>query len=316
MSVIRNFRWVVTIAIVAVCAVTVVAGASVTGGHVNSAASMPTLRSARIAPEGPLVNLTDLEPGDQRSTSFTINNPNSAEADAHIYGSLTSGSQMLYDALVAEVSTADEGVVWRGQLGQLIPESAAIAPLQAYGAEPVTLTISVPPDLGDNFQAQTSRFNLGFGLDHPGWLLGDQLAPRSQLRSIRPGRKRLKRTLSMRKLRKKRIKLYGRATDTGSGVARVEMSLSKVINRGKREKYCRNWNPARSRYQYMGRRKGSCRRMTWFNAIGAERFRYVMKPRMTKRGRYILRIRAIDKVGNIESSFSPRKRNSFRFRIR
>lgn len=316
MSVIRNYRWIVTIALVAVCAITVVAGASVTDQADDGLSSLPPLQAPSISPAGPLVNLTDLQPGDQRTAAFTVSNPNASETDARIYGTLTSGSQALYDVLIAELATSSSGVVWRGALGQLNGDSAATAPIQSLGSEPMTLTVSVPPELGNNYQALASRFNLGFALDHPGWLSSDQIAPRSQLRSIRPGRYRLKRTLSMRKLRKKRVKLYGRATDTGSGVARVEMSLMRVANRGKREKYCRSWNPARSKYMYMGKRKGSCRRMNWFNAIGSDRFRMVMTPRMTKRGRFILRIRAIDRVGNVETIFSPRRKNSFRFRIR
>lgn len=316
MSVIRNFRLVITLAIVAVCAVTVVAGAAVTGSADGGTTDLPALNAPTVSPSGPLVTLTDLEPGDQRSTSFTVRNPNASETDARIFGTLTSGSQMLYDALIVELATENSGVVWRGALGQLTGDSAALAPIQSNGSEAMTLTVSVPPELGNSYQTQTSRFNLGFALDYPGWMSRDTIAPKSQLRSIRPGRYRLKRTLSMRKLRKKRVKLYGRSTDVGSGVARVEISLMKVTNRGKREKYCRSWNPARSKYMYMSKRKGSCKRMTWFNAIGADRFRLVMTPRMTKRGRYVLRVRAIDKAGNFETAFSPRKRNVFRFKIR
>lgn len=315
MSVIRRTRWLLTVAIVAVCAVTVAAGAAVTG-QADGTSSLPALQAPSVSPEGPLVTLTDLEPGDQRTANFTVRNPNGSEVDARVFGTLSSGSQALYDSLIAELATADDGVVWRGALGQLTGDSAAVAPMQSNASEPMTLTISVPPELGNNYQALESRFNLGFALDHPGWMSADQRPPRGQIRSIKPVRKRLKRTISMRKLRKKRVKLYGRATDAESGVARVEVSLLKVINRGKREKYCRSWNPARSRYQYVGRKKGSCTRRIWFNAYGADRFRLVMTPRMTKLGRYVLRVRAIDRAGNVETAFSPRKRNVFRFRIK
>lgn len=316
MSVKRNMRWVVTLAVVAVCVATVAAGAAVTRNADEGTSQLPPLRATAITPTGPLVQLTDLKPGDQRTTNFTMTNPNDSEIDARIYGSLTSGSQSLYDNLIAELATAGSGVVWRGQLGQLSGDSAAVAPIQSNASEPMTLTISVPPELGNNFQSLTSRFNLGFALEHPGWMSRDQTAPKSRITSIRPVRTRLKRTLSMRKLRKKRVKIYGRSLDAESGVARVEVSLLKVINRGKREKFCRSWNPARSRYQYVGKRKGSCQRRIWFNAYGADRFRLTLTPRMTKRGRYVLRIRGIDRVGNVESSFSPRKKNVFRYKIR
>lgn len=315
MSVIRKARWVLTFAIVAVCGVAVAAGASVTRSADPAPADLPALQAPRVSPAGPLVTLTDLEPGDQRTANFTLTNPNAAETDAKVFGSLASGSQALYDNLIAELATSDSGVVWRGPLGQLTGDSAAVAPIQSNSSEAMTLTISVPPELGDNFQTLTSRFNLGFALDYPGWMSTDQIPPRTRVRSIKPARKRLKHTFSTRNLRKKRVKIYGRAADVASGVARVEISLLKVTNRGKREKYCRSWNPARSRYQYIGKRKGSCKQRIWFNAFGADRFRLTMTPRMTKRGRYVLRVRGIDRAGNVETAFSPRKGNVFRFRI-
>lgn len=314
MSIVRRFRWVATIAIVAACAITVVAGAAVTDRESRVAAFAPS--APNVSPAGPLVVLTDLKPGDVRSASFTVGNPNSSTTLARIAGRLTSGSPSLYTNLVAELSTVDDGVIWRGALGQLAGSSAALTPILGGRDKPMTLTVSVPPDLGNGFQTLTSRFSLDFSLDDMSVVATERTPPTSRLSSIKPGRERLKRNLSIRKLRKKRVKIYGRAVDAESGVARVEVSLMKVGNRGRRERYCRSWNPAKSNFKFAGRKAGSCRRMIWFNAAGTEDFRLTMKPRMTRRGRYILRVRAIDKANNIEIALSPRKRNVFRFRIR
>lgn len=315
MPVIRRFRWVFTIAIVAICAVTVVAGAAVTDLNPRVAA-MASPSAPTVSPAGPLVILTDLEPGDVRSASFTVGNPNGSTTLARIAGRLTSGSPSLYTNLVAELSTNGDGVFWRGTLGQLAGSSAALTPIFAGQDKPMTLTVSVPPDLDNGFQALTSRFALDFSLDDMSVAATERTPPTSRLSSIKPGKQRLKQNQSIRKLRRKRVKIYGRAIDAESGVARVEVSLMKIGNRGRRERLCRSWNPAKNRYQLIGRRAGSCRRMVWFNAIGAERFRFVLKPKMVRRGRYILRVRAIDKANNIEIAISPRKKNVLRYRIR
>lgn len=315
MPVIRHFRWVFTIAIVAICAVTVVAGAAVTDLNPRVAA-MASPSAPTVSPAGPLVVLTDLEPGDVRSASFSVGNPNTSTTLARIAGRLTSGSPSLYANLVAELETDDDGVIWRGALGQLAGGSAALTPILAGRNKPMTLTVSVPPDLGDSFQALTSRFALEFSLDDLSVTATERTPPTSRLTSIKPSKERLKRTLNLRKLRRKRVKIYGRAVDAESGVARVEVSLMKVGNRGRRERFCRSWNPAKSRFQFVGRRAGSCRRMVWFNAVGAESFRMVLKRKMVRRGRFILRVRAIDKANNFEIALSPRKKNVYRYRIR
>lgn len=314
MSVMHRFRWVLTIAIVAVCAVTVVAGAAVT--DVRRFADPPPTKAPRVSPGGPLLELTNLEPGDVRSASFTVENPNAVPTLSRIAGRLTSGSQALYGNLVAEILKSDTGVFWRGTLAQLSGDTSALSTVAAGAQVPMTLRISVPPGLGNDFQSLTSRFDLEFSLVRADFAYNDRIAPGSRLMSIKPGRKRLKMTISIRKLRKKRVKIYGRAVDAQSGIARVEVALMKVGNRGRRERFCRSWNPAKNKFMYVGGRTNSCKRMVWFNAIGAERFRFVLKPKMTKRGKYILRTRAIDKANNYETKLSPRKRNVFRFRIR
>lgn len=314
MPVIHKLRWVLTLAVVVVCAVTVVAGAAVT--DVRRFADPPPPMAPRISPGGPLVELNNLEPGDVRSASFTIGNPNPMTTLARVAGRLTSGSQALYSNLVAELSSGDSGVFWRGTLGQLSGDTSALTTVLAGDDKPMTLTVSLPPGLGNDFQTLTSRFDLRFSLSNASPGGGEAIAPVSRLVSVKPGRKRLKKTISIRNLREKRVKFYGRAADAQSGIARVEVSLMKVGNRGRRERICRNWNPAKGTYSIVGTRANSCKRMIWFNAIGAERWRFIMRPRMTRRGRYILRVRAIDKANNIETRLSPRKRNVFRFRIR
>lgn len=312
---IRRLRWVATLAIAAVCTVTVVAGAAVTDFN-PIVASDSTPSAPTVSPAGPLVILTDLEPGDVRSASFTVGNPNTSTTIARVAGRLTSGSQALYSNLIAELATAGNGVIWRGTLGQLAGNTAPLTPILGGRDQPMTLTISVPPELNDGFQALTSRFALDFSLSDANLLAAERNPPTSRLTSIKPGRHRLKRTVSIRRLRRKRVKIYGRARDAETGVARVEVALMKVGNRGRRERFCRSWHPAKSRYKFVGRKAGSCRRMHWFNATGAEDFRLTLTPRMTRRGRYVLRTRAIDRANNIETTRSPRKGNVFRFRIR
>lgn len=314
MSVTHKFRWVFTIAIVAICVVTVVAGAAVT--DVRRFADPPPTKAPRVSPGGPLIELVNLEPGDVRSASFTVGNPNSVDTLARIAGRLTSGSQALYGNLIAEISASGTGVFWRGTLAQLAGDTSAISTIASGDEQPMMLRVSVPPGLGNEFQTLTSRFDLEFSLANADFAYNDRIAPTSRLMSIKPGRKRLKQTISISKLRKKRVKIYGRAVDGQSGIARVEVSLMKVGNRGRRERHCRSWNPAKNRFMYVGGKTDSCKRLVWFNAIGAERFRFVLKPKMTRRGKYILRTRAIDKGNNYETKLSPRKRNVFRFRIR
>lgn len=314
MSVVRRFRWAFTFAVVIVCVATVVAGAAVT--DIERLAEEPAPNPPTVSPAGPLVLLTDLEPGDTRSTNFSVGNPNSAQTLAKVGGRLTSGSQALYSRLVAELSAAGDGVLWRGTLDQFTGSTTALTSIAAGSNKPMTLTITVPPDLDDSFQSLTSRFSLDFALSSISSALAERVPPISRWTSIKPGRNRLKKTISIRKLRKKRVKLYGRATDSESGVARVEVSLMKIGNRGRRERLCRSWNPAKKKYKLFGTRSGSCKRPLWFNAVGTDQFRLTLNHRMIKRGRYILRVRAIDKANNFETKLSPRKRNVFRFRIR
>lgn len=314
----RVTRGVLTLAIVAVCVVTVIAGAAVTRGiRASDASDKPPLAAPTISPAGPLVNMTNLQPGDQQSTSFVIGNPNNVAATARIFGSLTGGDQQLYDILSAQLATSDE-VFWTGSLGALMESSTAATTLAAKSDRPITLTLIVPSELGNDYQSRLSEFSLKFALDHVITKAEDSIPPVSLLRSVRPSRGRLKRHNAYKRLRRKKVVIfYGRAVDEPSGVARVDVSLMKVSNRKGRARICRSWSPAFQRYVLGGPKQKSCVPRVWFSASGREQFRFLMYGRkMIRRGRYVIRVRAVDNAGNMEAKFSPKQRNVVRFSIR
>ncbi|MBI4898545.1 MAG: hypothetical protein HY827_09315 [Actinobacteria bacterium] len=314
----RVARGVLTLAIVAVCAVTVVAGAAVTRGiRVADTANLPPLDPPTISPSGPLVNMSNLEPGDQKSASFVIGNPNKVAAVARIFGELTGGDQQLYDVLGVELASSD-GAFWSGPLSALMQSSSASTVLAAHSDRPITLTIAVPSELGNDFQSRLSQFNLKFALDYIIKPSEDHIAPVARLRSVRPGRGILKRSNAYQRLRRKKVIIfYGRASDEPSGVDRVEVSLMRIMSRRGKAMECRSWSPVARKYIRNASKGRSCTPRLWFSASGTDRFRFLMYGRkMILRGRYVARVRAVDKAGNVETKLSPRRLNVLRFSIR
>ncbi len=314
----RVARGILTLAIVAVCAVTVVAGAAVTRGvRTADTSKLPPLDPPSISPSGPLVNMSNLEPGDQKSASFVIGNPNKVAAVARIFGELTGGDQQLYDVLGAELASSNE-VFWRGPLSALMESSSASTVLAAHSDRPITLTIAVPSELGNDYQTRLSEFSLKFALDYVIRPTEDRIAPFTRLRAIRPGRGLLKKSNAYKRLRRKKVIIfYGRALDEPSGVDRVEVSLMRVMNRRGKAMECRSWSPVARKYIRNASKSRSCTPRLWFSASGTERFRFLMYGRkMILRGRYVVRVRAVDKAGNVEAKLSPRRLNVLRFSIR
>lgn len=314
----RITRGALTLAIVGVCAATVVAGAAVTNGrYTNNPDDIVPLRAPTISPSGPLVSFTGLQPGEARSTTFEIRNPNAEDSVAKIIAELTGGDQLLYNQLAVELGSEGD-IFWRGPINALMDPSSALTSVPGDGTRPVTLTLSVPPDLDDSYQSRLSEFTLKFALDHAIRRGVDRIPPATRVSAIKPNRKKLRKRNFYKRGRKRKqiIVFYGRASDEPSGVARVEVSLMRVVNKRKRERVCRSWSPTRGKYVINGARTGSCRRPLWYAASGTNTFSFLMFGRMIQRGRYIARVRAIDNAGNVETRFSPRKRNVMRFRIR
>ncbi len=98
----------------------------------------------------------------------------------------------------------------------------------------------------------------------------------------------------------------GTATDTASGVAKVEIALRRHFTNG----LCANWNGS----VFVS---GSCTTPTWRLATGRGSWTYSLPKGLTKsRGTnvayYVLFSRATDAEGNVESSFATgRNRNQF-----
>ncbi|MFY9488082.1 MAG: hypothetical protein WAP35_05225 [Solirubrobacterales bacterium] len=273
-----------------------------------------------ISPAGPLVAMTGLEPGDQRSTSFRIGNPNQADTVAKILAELTGGDRQLYDRLVVELSSSD-GVFWRGPVSALLDPTSALTRIASGTQRDITLTLSVPSDLDDSYQGRISQFSLKFALDHAVPQSADGVAPAARLGHTRPSYRAMRRSNFYTRLRRKAkrrqlILFFGRATDEGSGVARVDVSVMRVVDLRRGEQDCRSWSPVKNRYVRRSSKRLSCRKPLWYAASGKERFSFVLFGKMIRRGRYIVRVRAIDNAANTQSKFSRRKSSVRRFRIR
>lgn len=314
----RWAKYSLSLAVAGACAVTVVAGAAVTrsGPSLVKMDEAP-LSPPTVSPAGPLVSLTDLEPGDSRTASFTLGNPNPTDTDAHISGALTSGDQALYDVLNVELSSPD-GTFWNGPLSGMVGSSAAKTKIAADGDAPLTLRLSVPPDVGNAYQSKLSEFSLRFALERTAPRGADKRPPITRLRSIKPGPRILRRSRSASRMRRRKqvIIFTGRTADEYSGIDRVEVSLMRIRRLPGKKRVCKSWSPSSRLYVQRGTRANSCTRPIWFSASGTDEFRFLMfGSRMIRKGHYRIRVRATDRAGNVESLYNTKKRNSVYFRI-
>jgi hypothetical protein len=150
-----------------------------------------------------------------------------------------------------------------------------------------TLTVCVAPATGGDcgLPAQLgSQQNAG---------TADRVAPSARIKGPRNGK---------RYARGPRL-LRGTASDSQSGVRTVQLSLRRRAGRR-----CSQWS-ARSE-RFVGK---SCRKKAFFDAGAGPNWSYLL-PDPLPRGRYVLDVKAVDRVGNSQSRF-VRGRTRVVFRV-
>lgn len=319
MSVIR--RAVKTIASIAVI-VAATAAVALGAEEIRTAGSVKEqnvrLAGPRVTPGGPIISATGLREGDTRSAEFTVENPNSVATKIHMRGRLTAGNPDLYDAMTASLHSAITGTpIWSGRLRDLDTGRFA-GEIAAGNGRRYSLSIGVPSWAGNNLQSLRNEFDLDFNLTLDG-AENDTTPPVTSVSLRRSTRVRTRRKFPY----PVQLSFTGYAGDDASDIARVEMSLVRYsrpvkVKRGRvhtSQRVCRSWLPLRRKF--IGRSRGKCKRF-WITARGGQVWRYRFARHRLRPGRYELRVRSIDAVGNVEKASRRRGKNInvIRFRVK
>ncbi len=273
----------------------------------------------RVTPSGPIFVAEDLVPGKVREANFQLENRNKADSRLYVSGRLTGATGDLYDALTARLTDRESGqVVWSGGLRQLLT-GAAVGKLDGVSEHRYSLGIGIPDWAGSYYNGKRAQFDIDFTLlaDRRDF---DSLAPLTSI-NLTKSTSRRKFLKAMRKARKKRrvqIVYEGTAQDKNAGVTRVEVSLVHRFTKarkGKRIKYCRSYVPLRKKF--VQARRSGCD-FFWITANGTTRWKYKFRKIKFGKGAYELRVRSIDRFGNVEQRFRRigDKVNYIRFRAK
>lgn len=293
-------RVAVSVVVVVTGVTTVALGSTLIG---SADPDVPTLQPPKLSTgNGPISVQGGMEPGQRRSSQFSITNPNAQDADLWLSGGLTGGSNELYNMLFATIRSTTSGESWSGPLWQLA--SAKNAGLwDALETQDLVLEIEVAAWAGDAYEGLRSEFGLDFSFLNDGE--GDAEAPFSKILTVKPPK-------GARARKKGKWLIKGTATDDVSEIAEVKLALIRIVKRtGKRRQSCTNWVPKRKKLIPTDRNCNNA----WFSAVGSAKWTYLLPLKQLPTGSYILISRAIDTAGNVETASSKKRGNRATFKF-